>query len=124
MNRTIQILMVATISLGFNVVEANNNMVEPPQTRKGGYPTPPKCPKPIKPATITYDATSTALAVKFSATSGEKIEIYRNGSKIVNAIAAAGETLYYTLRNYGKGNYSVIVSSGNNLIYSATYTIK
>jgi hypothetical protein len=63
------------------------------------------------------------LTVKFPANcQGCKVEIYRNGAKVVSA--NAGATLNYVLRNYGKGNYTIVVSSGNTVVYSNSVTVK
>ena len=74
---------------------------------------------------VTYDASSTALTVKFpTANCGGKVEIYRYGAKVVSANAPAGATLCYMLRNYGRGNYTVMVSSGNTVVYSRSIMVK
>lgn len=82
-----------------------------------------KCPKTIPPAAL-YNSASTSLTVKFPATGGGKVEIYRNGAKVVNVNAAAGAMLSYTLRNYGRGNYTVIVSSRNTVVYCRSMNVK
>lgn len=82
-----------------------------------------KCPKTIPPAAL-YNSASTSLTVKFSATNGGKVEIYRNGARVVSANAPAGATLSYVLRNYGTGNYTVIVSSRNTVAYCRSMNVK
>lgn len=68
---------------------------------------------------VFYNSASTLLSVSFPTNGqGGKIEIYRNGTKVVNAAAQAGASLSYVLRNYGVGNYTVIVSQGNTVVYS------
>lgn len=52
------------------------------------------------------------------------MEIYRNGTLVVSVNASAGATLCYTLRNYGTGNYTVVVSSGNTVVYSNSVEVK
>ena len=75
--------------------------------------------------TATYNPTSTALSVRFLANSqGGKVEIYRNGVKVVNTSAPAGASLSYVLRNYGAGDYTIVVSQGNTVVYSRTMKIK
>lgn len=74
--------------------------------------------------TTSYNSASTALTVKFPATGGGKVEIYRNGAKVVSANAAAGATLCYTLRNYGRGNYTVIISGRNTVVYCRSMNVK
>ncbi|MBR6082801.1 MAG: hypothetical protein IKP62_07750 [Salinivirgaceae bacterium] len=82
-----------------------------------------QCPNTTTPST-NYNSASTSLTVKFPATSGGKVEIYRNGAKVVTANAAAGAMLSYTLRNYGRGNYTVIVSSRNTVVYCRSMNVK
>jgi hypothetical protein len=87
------------------------------------YKRPHRCPKHHKP-TISYNTSSTALTVNFPAANGGKVEIYRNGSLVVSANAPAGSTLNYVLRNYGAGDYTVVVSCGNTAIYNGIYEVK
>ena len=92
---------------------------------KDDYYRPHRCPKSIKPVTAEYNSTSTVLNVSFLGNSqGGKVEIYRNGVKVVNITAPAGASLSYVLRNYGKGDYTVIVSQGNTVVYSGNYNVK
>ena len=82
-----------------------------------------KYPKTIPPA-VSYNSASTTLTVKFPATSGGKVEIYRNDSKVVSTATPAGASLSFVLRNYGAGNYTVIVSQGNTVVYNRTMKVK
>ena len=120
MNKTIRFLMAASISLMTGIVTANNNY----SGDEHDYPGIHRSPKRIIPATVNYNSSSTALTVKFPTTNGGKVEIYRNGVKVVSTNAATGTTLSYTLRNYGKGNYTVIVSSGNTVVYNSCVEVK
>lgn len=79
--------------------------------------------KPTPPAT-TYNSVLTELTVRFPAASGGKVEIYRNGTRVVSANAAVGATLSYTLRCYGRGEYMVVVSSGKMVVYSGIMKVK
>lgn len=89
------------------------------------HPKPHKCPKPNTKPQVSYNSTSTVLSVSFPGNSqGGKVEIYRNGAKVVNTSAPAGASLSLVLRNYGKGDYTVIVSSGNTVVYSNYVTVK
>ena len=73
----------------------------------------------------SYNAPTTTLTVKFPSNSqGGKVEIYRSGVKVVNTSAPADASLSFVLRNYGKGDYTVIVSSGNTVVYSNYVTVK
>lgn len=73
---------------------------------------------------ITYNALSTTLNITFPATNNGKVEIYRNGSLVVSTNATAGASLNYMLRNYGTGNYTIIVSCGSTVIYSNNVEVK
>lgn len=121
--------MIATFLLaGWDVSAINNYVIEgdPTNPIKGdvGMPGVHKSPKRINPISATYNSCSTLLTVKFPVTSGGKVEIYRNGVKVVNTSAAAGASLSYVLRNYGKGNYTIIVSCGNTVVYNNNVVIK
>ena len=74
---------------------------------------------------ISYNAFSTALTVRLPSNSqGGRVEIYRNGIKVVNATLPAGATLNYMLRNYGKGEFTIIVNQGNTVVYSNSVIVK
>ena len=74
---------------------------------------------------IFYNTTTTTLTVKFCNFShGGIVEVYRNGAKVAGITANGGTTFSCRLREYGKGNYNVIVSSGNTVIDSKNYTVK
>ena len=86
---------------------------------------PHKCPKPVVEAKVSYNPTSTVLNVEFPTNGqGGKVEIYRNGALVVRAKAPAGTSLCYMLRNYGKGEFTVIVSQGNTVVYSNSVIVK
>ncbi len=86
---------------------------------------PPRSPKANKMPIASYNPSSTVLNVSFPFNGqGGKVEIYRNGTKVVSTNASAGAMLCYMLRNYGKGNYTVIVSSGNTVVYSNCVIVK
>ena len=76
-------------------------------------------------ATVSYDATSTVLTVKFSPNSqGGTVEVYHNGAKVAGITANAGTTFSCVLREYGEGDYTVIVSSGNTVVDSRNFTVR
>ena len=84
-----------------------------------------KCLKSNQTPRVSYNFMSTVLNVSFPSNSqGCKVEIYRNGAKVINAAAPAGASLSYVLRNYGVGNYTVVVSSGKTVVYSNNVTVK
>lgn len=81
--------------------------------------------QPTPSVTTTYTPASTALTVRFPANSqGGKVEIYRNGARVVSANAAAGSTLCYTLRNYGRGEYMIVVSQGDTVVGNRSVSVK
>ena len=116
--------MVATIILSTDLVSANSNSEEPPSSWIGNTPNPHRCPQPQRRVSTSYNTSSTALTVKFPAKSSGKVEIYRNGTQVVNVSAAAGTSLNYMLRNYGTGSYTVIVSCGNTVVFSNNVEVK
>ena len=93
-----------------------------------------RVPKPHnqkKPGTINekvdvfYGAATTTLTVKFPSNSqGGTVEVFRNGTKVAGITANSGTTFRCTLREYGTGNYNVIVSNGSTVIDSKNYTVK
>lgn len=86
---------------------------------------PHKSTKPNKTPQVSYNPASTVLNVTFPGNwQGGKVEIYRNGAKVVSTNTPAGATLCYMLRNYGLGNYTVIVTSGNTVVYSNCLIVK
>lgn len=86
---------------------------------------PHRSPKLTSKPQVSYNSSSTVLNVSFSGNGqGGKVEIYRNGAKVVNTSAPAGATLNYVLRNYGTGNYTIIVSQGNTVVYSNNVMVK
>ena len=74
--------------------------------------------------TVIYNASTTTLTVKMPAITSGKVEIYRNGVKVVDVKVAAGANLNFVLRNYGKGNYAIIVKQENSVVYSSSVEVK
>ena len=84
-----------------------------------------KCNRNNRTPNVSYNSTSTVLNVSFPVNSqGGKVEIYSNGIKVVNATVPAGASLNYVLRNYGKGEYTIIVSQGNMVVYNRTMKVR
>ena len=78
-----------------------------------------------KSATITFDAASTMLTVKFTSNlHGGTVEVYRDGAKVAGITTNGGTTFSCCLREYGTGNYTVIVSNGKTLVDSKNYTVR
>jgi len=78
-----------------------------------------------RPPAVSYDAASTVLMVKFpSNNNGSTVEVFRNGAKVAGITANAGTTFSCVLREYGVGNYNVIVSNGNTVIDAKKYTVR
>lgn len=123
MNKAFRLLVIVIVSLTGGSASAGNCLEEPPISPVGGGSIH-RSPKRINPVSATYNSCSTLLTVKFPITNGGKVEIYRNGVKVVNTSAAAGASLSYVLRNYGKGNYTIIVSCGNTVVYDNNVVIK
>ena len=128
MNKTVRFLMVTTILLNVGAASAESNCnlgTEGDPTNIITIDIPHKCPKPIGHNSVAYNASTTALTVKFSSNGqGGKVEIYHNGAKVVNVAVPAGASLNYVLRNYGKGEFRIIVSSGNNVVYKNCVIVK
>lgn len=99
----------------------NNNS----NSRDSDFHKPNRCPKSTKTPNVSYNSASTILNISFPSNGqGGKVEIYRNGAKVVGTAAPAGTSLSYVLLNYGKGDYTVIVSSGNTVVYSENMRVK
>ena len=96
-----------------------------PETVRIELPQPHRCQQIKKTPQVSYNFASTVLNVSFPGNGqGGKVEIYRNGVKVVNTSAPAGASLSYVLRNYGAGDYTIVVSQGNTVVYSRTMKIK
>lgn len=75
--------------------------------------------------TVSYDTASTTLTVKFPSNSqGGTVEVYRDGEKVAEITANAGTSFGCILREYGEGNYNVIVSNGNTVVESKNFTVR
>jgi len=84
-----------------------------------------KCNRNNRTPNVSYNSASTVLNVEFPTNSqGGRVEIFRNGIKVVNATVPAGASLNYVLRNYGKGEFTIIVSQGNTAVYSNSVIVK
>ena len=83
-------------------------------------------PTPNKPtANVSYDASTTTLTVKFLSNSRRgTVDVYRNGAKVAGVTANSGTIFSCKLREYGMGNYNVIISNGNTVIGSKNYIVK
>ena len=74
---------------------------------------------------VSYDASSTVLTVQFTSNlHGGTVDVYRDGAKVAGITANSGTTFSCVLREYGEGNYSVIVSNGNTVIDSKNFTVR
>lgn len=82
--------------------------------------------KPIKPSVnVSYNISSTVLTVSFSSISnGGTVEIYRDGVIVAGISAGGGTTFSCMLNEYGEGDYYIIVSQGNTVVYSKNITIR
>lgn len=76
-------------------------------------------------ANVRYDAVSTMLTVSFPSNSqGGTVEVYRNGAKVTGATSNGGTTFSCILREYGEGNFTVIVYNGNTVIDNKNFTVR
>ncbi|MBR4326772.1 MAG: hypothetical protein IKP73_14735, partial [Bacteroidales bacterium] len=55
---------------------------------------------------------------------GGTVEVYHDGEKVAGITANSGTTFGCVLREYGTGNYNVIVSNGNTVIDSKNFTVR
>lgn len=68
---------------------------------------------------ISYDPASKVLTVSLSNGSEDgRIEICPSHSGKTTIMIRPGETIRYTLGNYGRSSCTIIVSSGNTVLYS------
>jgi hypothetical protein len=77
------------------------------------------------PVRVSFDDSSTLLTVNFpSNTEGGTVEVFCNGSKVAGITAGGGTTFSCILKDYGAGDYDIIVSSGNTVVYSRNITVR
>ena len=75
--------------------------------------------------TVSYDEASTTLTIKFQSNSqGGTVEVYHDDEKVAGITANSGTTFSCILREYGEGNYNVIVSNENTVVESKSFTVK
>ena len=81
--------------------------------------------KKVATVNVSYDAMTTILNVDFPANSlGGTVEVFKNGSRIGAMTSGAGTTFGCVLMDYGVGQYSVIVTHGNTVLYSKNIEVK
>ncbi len=74
---------------------------------------------------VSYDDSSTLLAVNFpSNTEGGTVEVFCNGSKVAGITTGGSTTFSCILKNYGEGDYDIIVSRGNTVVYSRNVIVR
>ena len=118
-------MAIAILTGKTNVCVSSQLLDDDPTNDKVLYQPTHKCPKPNHVPRVSYNSTSTVLNMSFPGNSqGGRVEIFRNGIKVVNATVPAGASLNYVLRNYGKGEFTVIVSQGNTVVYSNSVIVK
>lgn len=76
-----------------------------------------------KPCNVSYDAASTVLTVKFP-TNGGSVTVSHNGAQVASMTAGSGTTFHSELRQYGTGNYTVIVSNCNTVVETKNFTVR
>ena len=121
-------VLLSVIAIAITMGKSNECVSAPlhdggPKENKLNHPH--KCPKPNSKPQVSYNSVSTVLSVSFHGNrQGGKVEIFRNGTLVVSVNASAGAALNYILRNCGTGNYTVVVSSGNTVVYSNNVEVK
>ena len=126
------LLMAATIAVSGMLTELSAQTTGDSSSGNGNgnnhdlyHHKPHRCAQQNNTPKVSYNSATTVLNVSFPGNwQGGKVEIHRNGTLVVDVKAPAGTTLCYMLRNYGKGNYTVIVSSGNTVVYYGNYVVK
>ncbi len=121
----IGVVLTGISTNSFSLCKVQTDFDKKTTTHDEKYHRPHKCLSVNTTPKVSYNSTTTALNVSFLSNSqGGKVEIYRNGTKVVSTNASAGAMLCYMLRNYGKGNYTIVVSSGKTVVYSNNVTVK
>lgn len=74
---------------------------------------------------VSYDEASTILMVNFPSNSqGGIVEVFHDGAQVAGATSNGGTTFCCILRDYGTGNYTVIVYNGNTVIDNENCTVR
>jgi len=74
---------------------------------------------------VSYDESSTILIVYFSQYSEDStVEVFCNGAKVTGITAGGGTTFSCILKDYGEGDYDIIVSRGNTVVYSRNIIVR
>ena len=55
---------------------------------------------------------------------GGTVEVFCNGAKVTGITAGGGTTFSCILKDYGEGDYDIIVSSGNTVVYSRNIIVR
>jgi len=126
--------LTAVLLIGMNCTMAQKRCISQSKLRyntNGGIIRVPKPHYQVMPGTInekvgiSYNATSTTLTVKFcNFSQGNTVEVYRNGAKVAGITTNGGTTFSCRLREYGTGNYTVIVSNGKTVVDSKNFTVR
>lgn len=77
------------------------------------------------PVRVSYDSSTTLLTVDFPQNSEKSsVEVFHNGVKVTGITAGGGTTFSCTLKDYGEGEYDIIVSKGNTVVYSKNVSVR
>jgi len=77
------------------------------------------------PIYVSYDDSSTLLTVNFPSNTEEgTVEVFCNGSKVAGITTGGSTTFSCILKDYGEGDYDIIVSRGNTVVYSRNITVR
>lgn len=118
--------LAAILLIGMNCTMAQKRCALPGDVIKLPTPHNKVLPGAInKSATVSYNSLSTVLTVKFCQISQSgTVEVYRDGAKVAGITTKGGTTFSCRLREYGAGNYAVIVSNGKTVVDSKNYIVK
>ena len=73
---------------------------------------------------VFYDESTTILTVNFPQNSEKStVEVYRDGVKVTGITAGGGTTFSCMLKDYGLGNYNIIVSNKKTVVYTRNIVI-
>lgn len=118
--------LTAVLLIGMNCTMAQKRCALPGNVIKLPLPHNSVLPGSInKSATVSYNSLSTVLTVKFrNFSQGGTVEVYRDGAKVAGITTKGGTTFSCRLREYGAGNYTVIVSNGKTVVDSKNFTVR
>ena len=124
------LLMAAMIAVSGAMTQASAQISKKFKSAEDGghhMPLPQKNIRPGRqmPVRVSYDSSTTLLTVDFPQNSEKStVEVYRDGVKVTGITAGGGTTFSCTLKDYGEGEYDIIVSKGNTVVYSKNVSVR